>query len=119
MTEYYKLKYIITETFYETMLDENYTLGQASGRCFVEFFAELSENNIESFIVISTVLARIARHEPQKLKDFLKEYNKILELLKKFNLDDYLTKDEKEDILFDIGCIRTCIKKFVEKDILQ
>ncbi len=113
MTEYYKLKYIITETFYENMLDENDTIGQASGRCLVEFFSELDENNIESIIVTSTILARIVRHEAKKLKDFLKEYDRILELLKKINLDEYLTEDEKGDILYDIGCIRTCIKQFL------
>ena len=46
MNDYYKLKYLVTETFYENMLDENYTIGQTSGRCFVEFYAELNENNI-------------------------------------------------------------------------
>ncbi len=116
MNDYYKLKYLVTETFYENMLDENYTIGQTSGRCFVEFYAELNENNIESIIVISTILARIARHEVKKLKDFLGKYNKMLELLKKVNLDDYLNEDERKDILYDIGCIRTCIEKYVEKD---
>ncbi len=37
----------------------------------------------------------------------------MLELLKKINLDEYLTEDEKGDILYDIGCIRTCIKQFL------
>ena len=40
----------------------------------------------------------------------------MLELLKKVNLDDYLNEDERKDILYDIGCIRTCIEKYVEKD---
>lgn len=37
----------------------------------------------------------------------------MLELLKKINLDEYLTEDEKGDILYDIGCNRTCIKQFL------
>ncbi len=114
--DYYQLKYLVTETFYENMLDENYTIGQTAGRCFVEFYEELHENNIESIIVISTILARIARHEPTKLKDFLKEYKEMLELLQRINLDESLKEEERKDILYDIGCVRTCIKKYVKKE---
>ena len=40
----------------------------------------------------------------------------MLELLKKINLDDYLDEEEKEEFLYDIGCIETCVEKYVEKD---
>ena len=118
MKDYYKLKYLVTETFYENMLDENYTIGQTAGRCFVEFYTRLSKNNIESVIVASTILARVAAHEPEKLESFLKKYDEILKILEKINLDDYLNEGGKEDILYDIGCVRTCIKKFVKKESL-
>ena len=63
MKDYYKLKYLVTETFYEDILNENYTIGQTANRCFVEFYGELSKNSIESVIVISTILLRVAVHE--------------------------------------------------------
>ena len=118
MKDYYKLKYLVTESFYEDMfcIQENYTFGQTANKCFVDFCIPSSKNEINFIIVTITILARLATHEPKELKYFLEEYEKILETLKRINLDDYLDEEEKEDILFDIGCIETCIEKYVEKD---
>jgi len=118
MKEYYKLKYLVTESFYEEMFYEqgNYTFGQTASKCFVDFCITSSENEMNFVIVTSTILARLATHEPKDLKYFLKKYEKILETLKRINLDDYLDEEEKEDILFDIDCIEACIEKYVEKE---
>ncbi len=118
MKNYYKLKCLVTESFYENLLDKelNYTIGQTASKCFVDFSRRLSKKNIESVIVISTILTRLVIHEPKELKNFLEDYNKMLEILKKFNLDDYLEEEEKEDILYDIDCIEACIEKHVKKD---
>ena len=40
MINYYELKYLVTETFYENILQEKYTIEQSAGRCFVEFYNE-------------------------------------------------------------------------------
>ncbi len=118
MKNYYKLKCLVTESFYEDLLDKelNYTSGQTANKCFVDFSRRLSKKNIESVIVISTILTRLVIHEPKELKNFLEDYNKMLEILKKFNLDDYLEEEEKEDILYDIDCIEACIETHVKKD---
>ena len=118
MKDYYKLKYLVTETFYENMLDENYTSGQTAVRCFVEFYTRLSKNNIESVIVASTILARVAAHEPEKLESFLKKYDEILKILEKINLDDYLNEEEKEYLLDDIGYVKQCIENITKKESL-
>lgn len=47
MINYYELKYLVTETFYENILQEKYTIGQSAGRCFVEFYNEITLNNID------------------------------------------------------------------------
>lgn len=116
MKEYYKLKYLVTESFYEDMFyeKENYTFGQTASKCFVDFCIPSRENEINFVIVTSTILARLAAHEPKELKYFLEEYEKMLEILKRINLNDCL--EEEEDILFNIGCIETCVEKYVEKD---
>lgn len=44
MINYYELKYLVTETFYENILQEKYTIGQSAGRCFVEFYNEEVES---------------------------------------------------------------------------
>jgi len=118
MKDYYKLKYLVTEAFYEDMFyeQESYTFGQTANKCFVDFCIPSSKSDINFLIVTSTILARLAAHEPKELKYFLKEYEKILETLKRINLNDYLEEEEEEDILFDIGCIETCVEKYVEKD---
>lgn len=41
MINYYELKYLVTETFYENILQEKYTIGQSAGRCFVEFYVTI------------------------------------------------------------------------------
>ncbi len=118
MKDYYKLKYLVTEAFYEDMFyeQESYTFGQTANKCFVDFCIPSRENEINFVIVTSTILARLAAHEPKELKYFLKEYEKMLEILKRINLNDYLEEEEEEDILFNIGCIETCVEKYVEKD---
>ncbi|MDO4452127.1 MAG: hypothetical protein Q4B89_04780 [Lachnospiraceae bacterium] len=44
MINYYELKYLVTETFYENILQEKYTIEQSAGRCFVEFYNEEVES---------------------------------------------------------------------------
>ncbi len=113
---YYELKYLVTEAFYEDILIENYTIGQTANRSFVEFARPSNESDINFVIVTSTILTRVATHEPAKLKSFLEKYDKMLEILKKIDLDDYLNEDEKEDILYDIGILKECFEKYVKKE---
>ena len=40
----------------------------------------------------------------------------MIEIFKRINLNDFLEEEEEEDILFNIGCIETCVEKYVEKD---
>lgn len=37
MVNYYELKYLVIETFYENLVEEKYSIGQYAGRYFVEF----------------------------------------------------------------------------------
>ena len=80
MKEYYKLKYLVTESFYEDMFyeKENYTFGQTASKCFVDFCIPSRENEMNFLIVTSTILARLATHEPKELKYFLKKYKFFL-----------------------------------------
>ena len=104
MVNYYELKYFVTETFYENMLDENYTIGQTAGRCFV--------------IVTSTILARVAIHQKETLKLYIEDYDKMMKILEGINLDDYLNEEEKEYLLDDIGYVKQCIENITKKESL-
>lgn len=87
---YYELKYLVTETFYENILEENYTIGQTAGRCFAEFYSQLKKNDLEALIVMSTILSRVAKHDNTALKLFEKD-------IKRMNL-----LFEKKDVLMNI-----------------
>ena len=118
MVNYYELKYFVTETFYENMLKENYTIGQTSDRCFVEFYRRIKANNIESVIVTSTILARVAIHEKEELKGYIEDYDKMMKILEGINLDDYLNEEENEYLLDDIGYVKQCIENITKKESL-
>ena len=70
---YYELRCAVVEMFYETLLEEGYTIGQATSRCLVEFRSEAQGGGQKGFIVLSVLLARVARHEPATLADFMPE----------------------------------------------
>lgn len=70
---YYELRCAVVEMFYETLLEEGYTIGQATSRCLVEFRREAQGGGQEGLVVLSALLSRVARHEPAALADFQPE----------------------------------------------
>lgn len=110
MINYYELKYLVTETFYENILQEKYTIGQSAGRCFVEFYNEITLNNIESLIVYSTVLARIAKHE-NVLDSFKKEVKSMNDLANEKDIFNVVKTDEVEALKEDVDYINSKINK--------
>ena len=111
MINYYELKYLVTETFYENILQEKYTIEQSAGRCFVEFYNEITLNNIESLIVYSTVLARIAKHEKNVLDSFRKEVKRMNDLANEKDIFNVVKTDEVEALKEDVDYINSKINK--------
>lgn len=114
MINYFRLRYFVLEAFYKdykNKFDKNDTLEQRAQRCFDEFYTQLNKNNIESVIVISVVLYKVARYRQQKVQHFLEYYNKMMEILETISLDDSLEKDQKEWLFDDIAYIKDYIKK--------
>jgi hypothetical protein len=70
---YYELRCAVEETFYENLLAERYTIGQAAGRCLVEFRGEAQGGGQDALVVLSVLLSRVARHEPATLARFAPE----------------------------------------------
>ncbi len=64
---YFELRAAVVETFYETLLSERYTIGQAAGRCLVEFTRETKSGGRDALVALSVLLARVARHDPAVL----------------------------------------------------
>ena len=111
MINYYELKYLVTETFYENILQEKYTIGQSAGRCFVEFYNEITLNNIESLIVYSTVIARVAKHEKNVLDLFKKEVKSMNDLANEKDIFNVVKTDEVETLKEDVDYINSKINK--------
>lgn len=101
-SNYYELRCAVVEMFYETLLEEGYTIGQATARCLVEFRKEVQGGKQDGLIVLSTLLARVARHEPRSLADFTAETGALQALAKKTMCWKELAADEKERMKEDI-----------------
>lgn len=67
---YFELRAAVLETFYETLMAERYSVGQAAGRCLVEFRRETAGGGRDALVALSVLLARVARHDPAALARF-------------------------------------------------
>ena len=80
---YYELRCAVVETFYEVLRSEGYTIGQAAGRCLVEFRSEAQGGGRSALVALSVLLSRVARHEPAALSRFRPELDALRALSKK------------------------------------
>ncbi len=103
-TAYYELRCAVSEMFYEVLLEEGYTIGQATGRCLVEFRSEAQGAGRDALVVLSVLLSRVARHEPGTLARFRPEVEALRALGKKSGCWRGLSSGEKarmqEDLRF-------------------
>ena len=99
---YYELRCAVVETFYEVLMSEGYTIGQATGRCLVEFRSETQGGGRTGLIALSVLLARVARHEPATLARFQPEVNALAALAKQSVCWRGLASGEKERLKEDV-----------------
>ena len=99
---YYILRCSVVEMFYETLLDEGYTIGQATSKCLVEFRREAQGAGQEGLVVLSALLSRVAHHEPETLADFIPEVTALRALGRKTSCWKGLESSAKERIAEDL-----------------
>lgn len=104
MDEYYKLKYYVTESLYEKIVAENYTIAQAADRCLVEFWKQISDGGINALVIYSTLFSRTAFHSPEQLKHFQKQIAKMNQLSTP-EIHQMLSEDALEELIDDIDAI--------------
>lgn len=101
---YYELRCAVVETFYGNLLAERYTIGQAAGRCLVEFRSEAQSGGADALVVLSVLLSRVARHEPAALARFQPEIAALRALGRKSacwrGLPSGAKERMQEDVLF-------------------
>ena len=110
MSNYFKLRCAVMETFYSGIVSEKYTVGQATDRCLVEFGAEVRENGRDALVVLSSLLARTARHDHSALKRFAEELGTLALLEKKPACQKGLNSGEKARMLEDVRFIRKVLR---------
>ena len=99
---YFELRCAVSEMFYEVLLSEHYTIGQAAGRCLVEFRNEAQGAGQPALVVLSVLLSRVARHEPGTLDRFGPEVEALRALGKKSACWKGLASAEKERMQEDL-----------------
>ena len=99
---YFELRCAVEEMFYENLLAEKYTIGQAAGRCLVEFRSEAQGGGQDALVVLSVLLARVARHEPAVLARYSAEIEALRALGKKSACWRGLAAVEKERLQEDL-----------------
>ena len=80
---YFELRCAVAEMFYEVLLSEHYTIGQAASRCLVEFRQDLNQGGRDALVVLSVILSRVARHEAAALAGYAPEVATLKNLAKK------------------------------------
>lgn len=106
MSDYYELRCAVMEAFYQFIVGEKYEVGQAADRCLVEFGPEAEGGGRTGLIVLSCLLARVARHDRDALKRFAQEVRSLQPLEKDPACWEGLTDDEKARVLEDLRFIR-------------
>ena len=99
---YYELRCAVSEMFYEILLEEHYSIGQAASRCLVEFRREVQGGTQEGLVVLSVLLSRVARHESVALAGFAPEIGALQALSKKSGCWKKLSSGEKERMQEDV-----------------
>jgi hypothetical protein len=93
---YFELRSAVLETFYEALVSDGHTVGQAAGRCLVEFRGEAQDGGQNALVVLGTVLARVARHDPAALARLAPEISALRGLERKSKCWRGMTGVEKE-----------------------
>ncbi len=99
---YFELRCAVEEMFYENLLAEKYTIGQAAGRCLAEFRTEAQGGGQEAFVVLGVLLSRVARHDPAALARFAPEVEALRALDRKSACWRGLAGIEKERLQEDL-----------------
>ncbi len=109
MSEFYKLKYYVIESFYEHIIEENYTIRQSVDRCFYEFGKQLSEGGLGALAVYSTLFYRVACDSADELKFFRAKINEMNGLLTA-EIRHVLSEDELEELTDEMDIINQKLK---------
>lgn len=102
-SSYYELRCAVVEMFYETMLAESYTIGQAASRCLVEFRQEIAPGGRDALVALSVILSRVAHHDAPALSRFAAEVAQLKQLAAQNELRAGLSAAEQSRLREDLS----------------
>lgn len=105
MSEFFEYKYLAMENYYKYICEDGYTHLQAAGRSLVDYTIILSESNVKSLAIYSTVLVQVTKYT-DNIEGFKQEYYKLINLYKALPLENLLSENEKAYLDDDVDFIR-------------
>ncbi len=103
---YYQLKCVLINVFYQNILKEKYTAHQSANKCLKEFQDDIQKDNLHQLIIYATILAKVADYNEDSLKQFNNEIILINQLSKTIDFSQVLNEDEKISLEQDIALIQ-------------
>ncbi len=96
MMNYFKIKYLINDCFYYEVGINERTYGQAAGICQESFLEYINSDGMESVIARATIILLKYRHKVRISDNDMNSMKYIIDKIKEFNLNDFLSDDEIE-----------------------
>lgn len=102
---FFELKYLITDSFYNEILKNKYSYEQAAGICYESFAEYINSNTIESIISISEIIRLKIRHQVKFTQYDIDNMKNVLTLFKEIDVEKILNTSEYEYLEEDIETI--------------
>lgn len=101
-TDFFELKFLITDSFYSEALKNGCSYEQSAGICYEAFSEYINEDGAECIVALSSVLRLILRHDLRLTEYDIKNLNKALSLFGQLDMKSVLTESEYEYLEEDI-----------------
>ena len=105
MSEYFEFKYLATDVFYECVNRDGLTYNQAIGKCFVDFSAQLDDNDAKALAIYGTILANAAKYA-DSIVSLKEKYVSFMALCNQQQIISVLNDNEREYLQEDLNWIK-------------
>ena len=110
MSEYFEYKYLATDAFFECVNRDGLTYNQASGKCFIDFSAQLDDNDAKALAIYGTILANAAKYA-DSIVSLKEKYVIFMELCNQQQIISVLNDNEREYMQEDLNWIKPKFSK--------
>lgn len=99
---FFELKFLIIDSFYNEALKNGYSYEQAAGICYEAFTEYIKAEGAECVVALSSILRLKLRHDLQLTEYDVKNLDKVLSLFGQIDMKKVLTVSEYEYLEEDI-----------------